>query len=140
VDIPNAFVGKTAKPTSAEVQKALGSSAKLWDQMLSWFAEEQGVGIQEWKSISPKYGWALRLKRKKRTIVHVSPCAGCFRVVFILGERAVQAARNSALPKSILTMIDEAPCYAEGTGVRLIVKQASDLAAIRKLAVIKLAY
>jgi hypothetical protein len=35
--------------------------------------------------------------------------------------------------------LDEAPHYAEGTGVRLIVKAQKDLAAIKKLALIKLA-
>jgi hypothetical protein len=36
-------------------------------------------------------------------------------------------------------LLDEAPRYAEGTGVRLIVKATEDLASVRKLAAIKLA-
>ena len=51
---------------------------------------------------SPKYGRSLRLKLKKRTIVHLCPCDGSFRVAFILGDRAVKAARQSDLPKSML--------------------------------------
>ena len=107
--------------------------------MVDWLATEHNVAEQEWKSISLKYGWSLRLKLKKRTIVHLGPCQGCFRAVFILGDRAVEAARRSDLSKSVIKAISEATRYAEGTGIRLMVKGSKDLAPIRKLAIIKLA-
>jgi hypothetical protein len=138
MDTPNAFIGKTAPPTQNEIDAALGATADVWNQLLHWFAE-QGVADQEWKSSSPKYGWSLRLKLKKRTIVYLAPCEGCFRVAFVLGDRAVAAARQSDLSKTTLKLLDEAPRYAEGTGVRLIVKATKDLASVRKLAAIKLA-
>jgi hypothetical protein len=139
VDIPNAFIGRGEKPAPKEIAAALGSAAQAWEQLVSWLAEEHGVTGQEWKSISPKYGWSLRLKLKKRTIVHMSPCDGCFRVAFIVGDRAVKAAKESDLPKNVLKLIADAPRYAEGTGIRLLVRSERDLAPIRKLAVIKLA-
>ncbi len=138
METSNAFIGKTVQPTEREVAVALGSTAALWSQLVDWFAE-QGVGLKDWNSSSPKHGWSLRLKLKKRTIVYLSPCDGCFRVAFALGDRAVAAARKSDLSKSILTLLDEAPRYAEGTGVRLMVKAPKDLAPIRKLAFVKLA-
>src|SRR5271157_4218504 len=134
----NAFIVKTKAPTEAEVAAALGATAGLWKQLVDWLAE-QGAAIQEWNSYSPKYGWALRLKVKKRNIVYLGPCDGCFRVAFALGDKAVAAARKSDLPKNTLKIIDEAPRYAEGTGVRLIVKAEKDLGAIKKLALIKMA-
>lgn len=138
MDIPNAFIGRADQPTDQEVAAALGATATLWEQLVGWLATEKRVAEQEWKSISPKYGWALRLKLKKRTIVYLGPCAGCFRVSFVLGERAVAAARQSGLPAAVSKALDEAPKYAEGTGVRLLVKKQKDLAGIRKLAEIKL--
>ena len=107
--------------------------------LISWLDEKHGVSVQEWNSFSPKYGWSLRLKLKKRTIVHLSPCTGCFRVAFILGERAVAAARQSSPSKAMLKLLDDAPHYPEGTGLRLLVKSAKDLPAIRTLAEVKLA-
>ena len=83
---PNAFIGKTQKPSAQEIIEALGPSAETWKQFVDWLAHEQGVALEEWKSISPKYGWSLRLKLKKRTIVHLSPCDRCFRVAFILRQ------------------------------------------------------
>lgn len=135
---PNAFIGKVMMPTTEEVSAVLGKTAELWMQFIDWLAERDVTG-QEWQSVSPKYGWGLRLKFKKRTIVYLGPCDGCFRVAFVLGDRAVATARQSDLPKTTLKLLDEAPHYAEGTGLRLIVKAPKDLAAIRKLALIKLA-
>jgi hypothetical protein len=116
----------------------LGSTAALWKQLVDWLAE-QGAGESEWNSSGAKYGWALRLKVKKRNIVYLVPCDGCFRVAFVLGDKAMAAARKGDLAKSMLKILDEAPRYAEGTGVRLMVRAAKDLAAIKKLALIKMA-
>jgi hypothetical protein len=71
--IPNAFIGKTQRPTSEEITKALGPSAETWNQLVNWLTREHRVVLEEWKSISPKYGWSLRLKLKERTIVHLPP-------------------------------------------------------------------
>jgi hypothetical protein len=136
--LPNAFINKPDKPTDDELTAALGPAKALWDQLIADLAEECDAGIQEWKSYSPKYGWSLRLKHKKRTIVYLAPYRGCFGVAFILGDRAVQAARQSKLPRRVLTIIDEAPRYPEGTGVRLEVKGSKDIAIVKKLAMIKL--
>lgn len=139
MDIPNAFIGHEGQPTTAEIASALGATTSTWDRLISRMAEERDVADQEWKSTSPKYGWSLLLKRKKRTIVYLGPCAGCFRVSFVRGDRAVAAARQACLPASILKLLDEAPRYAEGTGLRIIVKSPRDLPAIQKLVEIKLA-
>lgn len=135
----NAFIGHPAQPTEHEIEAALGSATEPWRQFVGWLAERLGVSDQEWKSISPKYGWALRLKLKKRNIVYLSPSQGCFYVSFVLGDRAVRAAQESNLGSRILKAIAAAPRYAEGTGLRLVIRRAADLAPVRKLAEIKLA-
>jgi hypothetical protein len=135
----NAFIGKVKKPTEKEVAEALGLAKPVWDQLIGELAEENGVDIQEWNSYSRKAGWSLRLKRKKRTIVWLAPCQGCFRVAFVLGEKAMKAARECGPPTHVMKILEEAPRYPEGTGVRLTVKEAKDVAVLKKLAEIKLA-
>ena len=136
---PNAFIGKTKQPTDGELTAALGPAKALWDQLIDDLADECGVIGQEWNSYSRKAGWTLRLKREQRNIVYLSPCEGCFRVSFALGDKAVQAARQSKLPPRVIKIINEAKRYAEGTGVRITLKTLKDLAAVRMLAAIKLA-
>lgn len=139
METPNAFVNHAEKPTPAELSAVLGSTNGIWNRLVESMAEEYGVNVQEWNSFSPKYGWSLRLRLKKRNILHMAPCKNCFRVALILGDKAVKAAKQIKLPKSVIAAIESAPHYPEGTGVRLVVKRMSDLPAICKLAEIKLA-
>lgn len=132
---PNAFIGSAQPPTDDELSVQLGAARALWDELLAQLA----LPVQEWHSYSKKAGWSLKLKLGDRTIVYLAPCHGSFRVAFVLGAKAVEAARQSKLPKSVIKLIDEAPRYAEGTGVRLEIKTRKDLAAVKKLAEVKLA-
>ncbi|MGO9337944.1 MAG: DUF3788 domain-containing protein [Terracidiphilus sp.] len=137
MDVPNAFISHAEQPTAEEVTIALGPTAKLWDQLVNSFTKELGVTAQEWHQTSPKYGWALRLCVKKRRIVYLSPCSGCFRVALVLGDKAIAAARKGNLPPTLIETIDESPRYPEGTGVRLVVRKRADLGGIVELAAIK---
>ncbi len=69
----------------------------------------------------------------------MAPCQGHFLASFALGEKAVQAAHESALPAAVLEVIDRAQKYAEGRGVRLVVKTARDVRSVETLAAIKMA-
>lgn len=135
--VQNAFVGHAALPTPEEVDAVLGASAPLWHELVGW-SHQHGVPGEEWKSSGAKHGWSLRLQRGKRNIVYLSPCPGSIRVAFVLGDRAVKAARAAHLPKRVLDELEHAPRYQEGTGLRLTLTSHRDLAAIEKLAAIKM--
>ena len=138
MDVRNAFLGKKQQPSAEELASALGPAAGLWNELVEWMAANVGAAVQEWKGVYvDKYGWSLTLKLKKRTIVYLAPCTGCFRAAFTLSKKAVQAARAARLPKRVREALEEAPRYPEGTGLRLMVKKAADLGPIRKLAEIK---
>ncbi len=136
--VVNAFIGKTGEPTEDELAAELGPAKAVWDRLLAELADEQKLVTREWNSYSRKAGWSLRLKREKRNIVYLSPGRGCFMAAFALGDKAVQAARESKLPKPVIDIINEAKRYAEGTAVRLDIRGLEDIAAVKKLAAIKL--
>jgi hypothetical protein len=135
----NAFIGKTEPPGDTEIATALGPAKATWDQLLSELARDHDINLLEWKCYSTKRGWSLRAQRKQRTIVWLAPSDGCFTAALILGAKAMQAARQTELPQSVVAAMNEAPKYPEGTGVRLVVKSPSDVEAIKKLAAIKVA-
>jgi hypothetical protein len=140
MDLPNAFIGQVTPPSERDVAAKLGPALTTWKELITWL-NENGITSGEWKSVSPKkYGWGLRPALKKRTILYLGPCEGCFRVSFIVGDKAVEAARNGGLPKILLKEISEAKRYAEGTGVRLMIRKREDLVVVRKLVAIKLAH
>lgn len=137
---PNAFIGKPHQPTAVELAAALGPAKALWDQLLARLADEHQLTVQEWNSYSLKAGWSLRLKIRDRNILYLAPRQGCFFVSFALGDKAVQAARQSGLPASAIKIINAAKRYAEGTGVRIEIKEGKDIETVTKLAGIKLAH
>lgn len=139
MDLPNAFIGNTNPPMAEDLANKLGISLAAWSELISWL-REKGIASGDWQSVSPKkYGWALRPALNKRTILCLGPCEDCFRVSFVLGDKAIASARNSRLPKSLLKEISEAKRYAERTGIRLMIRKPADLAAVGKLLEIKLA-
>jgi hypothetical protein len=136
----NAFKGRENCPSGAEIADALGPTVNLWNEFIKWMADEEGITEQEWKGIVVKKdGWSLRLKQKSRNIVYLGPGEGCFMVSFVLSDKALTAAKQTNLPKAVAEVIAAAPRYPEGNGVRLVVKRATDLRPIQKIAAIKLA-
>lgn len=139
MDLPNAFIGQIKPPSEKDIAAKLGAASAIWTELIGWL-NEKGITHGEWKSVSPKkYGWALRPSLKQRTILYLGPCERCFRASFVLGDKAIEAARTSGLPKSLVKKISEARRYAEGTGIRVMIRKPADLAAVRKLVEIKLA-
>ncbi len=135
---PNAFIGYRNTPSDTDVVNALGPSAPLWSELIREVSADLGAVTPEWKGVYPdKYGWSLRLKKKSRNIIYLSPCTGSFHVAFVLSDKALAAAKQAHLPGPVARVLATAPHYPEGNGVRLEVKRASDLHAIRKLAQIK---
>jgi hypothetical protein len=135
---PNAFVGRTKAPSDADLAAALGAAKPLWDELVVGMARDLGLTGSEWKSYGVKHGWTLQLRRGKRNILHLAPCEGSFRVLFILGDRAVAAARTARLGTTAAKLINDAPRYPEGTGIRLEVSRARQIPLLRKLARIKI--
>jgi hypothetical protein len=133
------FVEKSETPTERALAEALGRKAPLWHALTRAIGEAHPPITTEWVFAGKNYGWSLRLKRKTRAVVYLTPLAGGFRASFAMGEKAVRAAHESALPQAVLRVIDEAPKYAEGRAVRLEVTRASDVKHVTALAAIKMA-
>ena len=91
---------------------------------------------KEWKFM--KSGWVLVPKCKTRTVCYLFPAEGFFTAAFVLGEKAVDAARKSTLPKKILDAMEEAKPYAEGRGFYVRAAKPADLKHLITLATIKM--
>jgi hypothetical protein len=135
----SAFDDKSGPPTESELDGTLGRSSRLWRELTASVTAAYAPVESEWAFSGEKYGWTARLKRKSRVILYMIPGKRHFLVGFVLGRRAVEAARQADLPPSVGVAIDSAPKYAEGTGVRLEVRTKNDLDAMLTLAAIKMA-
>ncbi len=131
------FEDKQKKPKPAQIDEALGRSAMHWKGLIAHAEEAFAPLTQEWGFAGAKWGWSLRLKKKKRTIVYLTPRAKHFVAGFALGEKAVRAAHDEGLPGWVLETIEAAPKYAEGRGVRLEVRVKKDLEGVKQVAAVK---
>jgi hypothetical protein len=133
------FEDRKAPPTDAAIEEALGRSAAAWSRLKDELTGESALQ-EEWAFAGAKFGWSLRLKRGKRVIVYMTPCAGHFLASFVLGEKACVSASEAGLPATILAAIADAPKYAEGRGFRIPVRSLKEIPGLLRLAAIKLAH
>jgi hypothetical protein len=133
------FDDKSKLPQNDELAKALGRASTHWEVLKNHLSSMYEPITEEWVYSGKPWGWALRLKQKKRAIVYLTPCEGYFYAGFAFGEKAVKAARQSDLPVSVMSIIDSAKKYAEGRAVRIEIRNVKAVSAVKKLVSIKMA-
>lgn len=124
-------------PTDRELAATLGVAAPLWRRCIRQIHASHGPLVDNW-SASKAFGWTLRLEQPARVLVYLTPRQSHFLASFALGEKARAAARQAGIPASILTVIDTAPKYAEGRGVRIPVRTKADLEGVLVIAAVKI--
>ena len=128
------FDERTRPPTNDQLRAVLGRAHRPWTQLLALIGDRIEAAVPVWKFST---GWSLRVLHKDRVIVYLIPQQDQFLVSFALGEKAVAAAHAANLSAAILSIIDEAPRYAEGRGVRIPVRSSRQLTTLARLARIK---
>ena len=134
----NAFAGFPKAPTAKQLSDSLGTSKALWDRLLAELARDLQLKTTEWNTSSPKRGWSFRIKQGERIIAYLNAQQGSFHACFALGDRALKAAMDSDLPPAVVDIIRSAKKCAAGTGIRVPVETAEDIAVVKKIAAAKL--
>jgi hypothetical protein len=135
----SALDDKSRNPDRASLDGVLGKAAVAWHQLVAHVERQHAPIIQQWSFSSAKYGWSLRLRHLERVVLYLTPQEGRFLVGVVLGEKAATAAHERGLHASVLALIDDAPRYAEGRGIRVTVTRVGDLRAVRQLVALKMA-
>ena len=130
----SAFDEKTRHPTTNQLRTVLGRAYRPWIQLLALIGERIDPAAAVWRFGT---GWSLRVLHKDRVIVYLIPQQNQFLASFALGEKAVAAAHAAKLSAAVLRVIDNAPRYAEGRGVRIPVRGSRQLTTLARLAQIK---
>jgi len=135
----SAFDDPARSPAPAAVGRCLGEVAPLWAELVAHVAGACPPLDEVWNFAGAKFGWSLRLKRADRILVYLTPQDGRFLVGLVLGEKAVAEAAERGLPPAVLALLDAAPRYAEGRGIRLTIAPGDDLDTVRHLVALKAA-
>ena len=133
----SAFDDRSAPPTERSLAVALGASLVHWRALIAFASERYAPLVVKWGFTSASTGWGLRLQRAGRVLLYMTPREGHFLASTALGEKAAAAARARRVPKTLLAVIDAAPRYAEGRGVRFEVKRTTDRRCVEALLELK---
>lgn len=101
--------------------------------------EKYPKAIEEWNFPGKNYGCSFLIKDKRRAIIYLLPCDGFFKAASVFGNKACEQIYNSDVAEVIKTELAAARQYAEGRGIGIDVRCASDLKDIMLLVEIKLA-
>ena len=133
------FADRSKLPAEPEIAAELGNSFPLWQELKNNLLKTYAPVTQAWRYYNSRSGWTLVLKHHRRTVLYLLPGRGYFTVMFVFGEKAVEAAHRSDLPQEILDRIDQAEPYVEGRTFQVQVRSSEDCDHVMKLAAVKLA-
>ncbi|TKJ41791.1 hypothetical protein CEE37_04270 [candidate division LCP-89 bacterium B3_LCP] len=133
------FDDEGKKPSDNDLAEALGKTKPFWDEIIKHIAGHNEPITEEWHFGGKNWGWTMRVVRKKRRILYLTPCDGCYTTGIILGGRAMEVVRQTDFPPEIVEIINSSKKYAEGTAIRLEIRTKENLEATKKLADIKIA-
>ena len=134
-----AFENKDLPLGPRDLARVLGPAARHWGALISHVTAEYPALAQHWHFAGSKFGWSLRLKQKKRIVLYLIPQQGSFLASVVLGEKAVKAAHTTHAHGDLLAIIEAAPRYAEGRGIRVAVSTAKHVKTIQELLAFKMA-
>jgi len=132
------FDDKSMKPDDIQLKKVLGKTFELWMKLIDYVKANYDPSIEEWNFSGQKWGWAFRMKHKKRTILYFTPLEGYFINGFVFGDKAAAVLEKSDLSENIKEELRNAKKYMEGRPLRVDVKKQTDIENIKMLIDIKM--
>lgn len=131
------FTDPSHIPSDADLEMALGRTYIYWKEIANYVSELDPDLELGWNFSSPKYGWSFRIRDKKRAIIYLLPRQDYFMVAFVFGQKATDQIFKSDVSNHIKSELSAARVYSEGRGIRIAVKEKSDIRDITLLADIK---
>lgn len=135
----SAFADKAQPPDDATLARVLGPAWAAWVDLLGRLGTRVPDHTTRWRYTGGRVGWGLRVSQDTRIVLSLIPREGSFLASVALGERAVRTLQERGLPADVLEVVDAAPRYAEGRGVRLPVTAVEQVPDVLELVTIKLA-
>ena len=71
---------KSVVPNESTLLDVLGETFQIWKDIIKYVREKCGDIQEIWKFTGQKYGWSMRVKHKKRTILYLIPSKEYFMV------------------------------------------------------------
>ena len=113
-----ALFSSTIEPTDEEFRLGLGPSFGRLNDVVNWFRAREPSVTAHWK-FAPISGWYQIYVLKKRRMFYLIPRRDGFRMVILLGDRAIATLREGPLGGGVDALLGSAKRYPEGTAFTL---------------------
>ncbi|HNX42603.1 MAG: hypothetical protein BWY86_00935 [Candidatus Aminicenantes bacterium ADurb.Bin508] len=132
------FTDPSSPPDPETLLLALGRCAPLWKSFREETYSRFPQALEVWKYYGAGSGWVMKFLVGNKNLFFVIPLKECFRINFVLGEKAVQRALSTPLPVEVEKTLREGHPYPEGRSISLEISQESDLSLGMEILGIKL--
>ena len=114
--------------------KTIGERSSLWLK-LHEFIEENYDFSGELVFFTKKYGWAIRYRKKGKTLGYFFPEAGAFSVLLVLGSKETEkvASVASQLTASVKSVFENTEQLHDGRWLWIRALTESDVASVKLL-------
>jgi hypothetical protein len=115
IDPNAAFPDASPRPTNDDLHRAIGKSSARLIQLFADVQAGEPTVSTTW-SFSSRVGWYQQWMLKKRRLLYVVPKRGDVRLSLIVGDKAIDEVKASAVSREFVPVLAAAKRYPEGTG------------------------
>lgn len=128
------FLVKAEKPTEEDILVALGKAKQLWLDYHAYIQANYEFS-SETIFFAKNYGWAVRYRKKSRTMCYAFPEFGAYSILIVLGkpEAARVEAVKEKLNQKIRTVFEQTDQLHDGKWLWVRVSEQSDLESVLQL-------
>jgi hypothetical protein len=118
---------KEVAPDEPKLKKALGGLYSAYKEVVGL----TDAYAHEWKYYGKKIGWQLKVTRRGKALLYLTPLEKSFRIGFAVRENERDQLLNSSLPLKTKEELATTKKYPEGYPLRLEIKSKTDMRAVR---------
>ena len=128
------MLDKGKKPRKEEVEKTIGKRLSLWLDIHK-FIDENYDFTQELVFFTKKYGWAIRYKRKGRTMSYFFPEEEAYSALIILGRNEFEEVTliKDKLNEEVKAIFDSTEQLHDGRWLWIRILTKSDVESLKVL-------
>lgn len=130
------FMNREHRPTEGEILDALGPFAPHWRRLTTYLDEAYGIE-PTFGPPSKNYGWDVKYRKGGKTLLSLTPDAGGFTALVVLGEKETEAVRELDLGEYVRRVFDEARQLRDGRWLFVRVESDRDVQDVEALLRVK---
>jgi hypothetical protein len=132
------LLDKSNRPTNQDILDTVGEKSDLWLSILQ-FIEDNYEFNKEFAFFSKNYGWTVRYRRGKKTLISCFPEKGAFSVLLVLGQVEADKVEQirELLNESFLTVFDQTEQLRDGRWMWIRILNQEDLESLIKVIQVK---